>query len=134
MMVRDIDEKRKAHGVESICAALPIAPSTYYEHKARQADPARVPRRIARDTVLRGEIQRVWKDNFGVYEPHKVWRQLNREGIRVARCTVKRLMRSMGLCGVVRGKKTRTTVGDETAFRPLDLVNRDFCADRPNQL
>jgi len=108
--------------------------STYYERKARQDDPTRVPPRTARDTALRGEIQRVWEANISVYGAHKVWRQLNREGIRVARCTVERLMRSMGLAGVVRGKRFRTTIGHEGAWRPSDLVNRDFTASRPNQL
>jgi len=110
------------------------APSTYYEQKARQADPSRVPKRIQRDRQIGEEIRRVWKENFCVYGARKVWRQLNREGITVARCTVERLMRSMGLQGVVRGKRIRTTVGDEKACRPADLVNRAFVASRPNEL
>lgn len=133
-MVSFIDENRKVYGVEPMCAVLPIAPSTYYEQKARQADPARVPKRIQRDRQLGEEIRRVWEENFCLYGARKVWRQLNREGIQVARCTVERLMRSMGLQGVVRGKRIRITVGDEKACRPADLVNRQFVANRPNEL
>jgi putative transposase len=129
-----IDENREAYGVEPICAVIPIAPSTYYEQKARQADPGRLPQRTKRDAVLREEIRRVWEANFQVYGARKVWRQLNREGIRVARCTVERLMREMGLEGAVRGRKVRTTVPDVSAARPGDLVNRDFTANRPNEL
>jgi len=133
-MVTFIDEHRDACGVEPICAVLPIAPSTYYEHKARQADPDRLPSRTKRDAELRGEIQRVWEENFRVYGVRKVWRQLNREGILVARCTVERLMRDLGLSGAVRGRKFKTTIADDTAARPTDLVCREFSASRPNQL
>ena len=133
-MVSFIDEHRKAYGVGSICGVLPIAPSTYYEQKVREADLARLPQRARRGLVLRGEIKRVWDENFRVYGVRKVWRQLNREGIQVARCTVERLMRAMGLKGVVRGKRIRTTVSDEKADRPLDLVNREFAASGPNRL
>jgi len=133
-MVSFIDENREAYGVEPICAVIPIAPSTYYEQKARKADPDRLPERAKRDAHLREEIQRVWKGNFQVYGARKVWRQLNREGIRVARCTVERLMGEMGLEGAVRGRKVRTTVPDVSAARPADLVNRDFKANRPNEL
>lgn len=129
-----IDEQSDEYGVESICRQLPIAPSTYYEHKARESDPSRLPDRAQRDKALRVEIQRVWDENCGVYGARKVWRQLNREGIVVARCTVERLMRGLGLQGVVRGRRCRTTVSDDTADRPLDLVNRQFTAARPNQL
>ena len=115
-----IDEHRKVYGVGPMCAVLPIAPSTYYEQKARQADPERVPKRIQRDRQLGVEIRRVWEENFCAYGARKVWRQLKREGISVARCTVERLMRSMGLQGVVRGKRIRTTVADEKACRPAD--------------
>jgi putative transposase len=134
MMVSFIDAQRQGNGVEPICAALPIAPSTYYEHKARQADPGRLPPRIKRDALLRPEIQRVWDANFRVYGARKVWRQLSREETEVARCTVKRLMRDMGLQGAVRGKTCRTTLPDDSAARPTDLVNRDFTASGPNQL
>ena len=133
-MVSFIDENREAYGVEPICTVIPIAPSTYYEQKAREADPGRLPERVKRDTVLKEEIRRVWNGNFQVYGARKVWRQLNREGIRTARCTVERLMREMGLEGAVRGRKVRTTVPDVTAERPADLVNREFKANRPNKL
>jgi putative transposase len=133
-MVSFIDTYRGEYGVEPICAVLPIAPSTYYEHKAREADPSRHPARGRRDEVLRGEIRRVWDENHGIYGAPKVWRQLQREGKEVARCTVERLMRSMGLQGVVRGRKVRTTKGDASADRPRDLVARDFRADRPDRL
>ncbi len=129
-----LDDHRDAYGVESICSVLPIAPSTYYEQKARQADPDRLPARAKRDRVLCGEILRVWKENFGVYGAVKVWKQLGREGFAAARCTVGRLMRKLGLQGAIRGKKFKTTVPDESSARPLDLVDRDFNATRPNQL
>ena len=133
-MVSFIDAHRDAYGVESICTQLPIAPSTYYEHKAREADPSRLPPRVRRDSELSGEIQRVWDENFQVYGARKVWRQLNREQFAVARCTVERLMRILGLQGVVRGRSCRTTVSDNAADRPPDLVKRQFTATRPNQL
>ena len=133
-MVLFIDAHRDAYGVESICTQLPIAPSTYYEHKAREADPERLPPRVRRDKELSDEIQRVWDENFRVYGARKVWRQLNREQFAVARCTVERLMRTLGLQGVVRGRSCRTTVSDNTADRPPDLVKRQFTATRPNQL
>lgn len=133
-MVRFIDAHREVYGVEPICRVLPIAPSTYYEQKARQADPGRLPARARRDAELREHIRRVWNANFQVYGSRKVWRQLNREDVTVARCTVARLMRNMGLQGAVRGRKYRTTTPDNTAPRPADLVQRDFTATRPNQL
>ncbi len=133
-MVKFIDAHREGPGVEPICRQLPIAPSVYYEQKAREADPSRLPKRAVRDEALREEIERVWKENFGVYGARKVWRQLLREDVSVARCTVERLMREMGLQGVVRGRKVKTTVPDELAERPTDLVRRDFTADRPNRL
>jgi len=133
-MVSYLDENREAYGIEPICAVLPIAPSTYYEQKARQADPGRLARRTQRDAILRDEIRRVWAANFQVYGARKVWRQLNREGIQVARCTVERLMRAMGIEGVVRGRKVKTTVADASGVRPADLVSRDFKANRPNAL
>jgi transposase InsO family protein len=134
MMVAFIDEHREVAGVESICSELPIAPSTYYTHKAAQADPTKLSPRRRRDALLQVEIRRVWDENFMVYGARKVWRQLVREGHRVARCTVERLMRQMGLHGVVRGKHKRTSVGSDHDQRPLDLVRRVFHADRPNQL
>jgi transposase InsO family protein len=133
-MVSFIDEHRAEYGVESICAQLPIAPSLYYEHKARQADAERLPPRLRRDRALAPEIRRVHAENFQVYGARKVWRQLGREGQVVARCTVERLMRAQGLRGVVRGRKCRTTIPDDSAARPLDRVNRQFQASRPNQL
>jgi transposase InsO family protein len=134
-MVEFIDEHREEHGVEPICEVLPIAPSTYYAEKAKEVDPTRRSARSIRDDDLRTEIERVWKENFAVYGARKVWRQLRREGIPVARCTVERLMRQMGLQGAVRGRRfKRTTIVDEAAMRPADLVQRDFTATAPNQL
>jgi putative transposase len=133
-MVGFIDAHRATYGVEPICAVLPIAPSTYYEQKARQADPRRQPARVQREARLRPEIQRVWQANRRVYGAKKVWKQLNRETIPVARCTVARLMRDLGLRGVVRGRRITTTIPDALAARPRDLVERDFRATRPNQL
>jgi transposase InsO family protein len=134
MMVAFIDEHRDEHGVEPICAQLPIAPSAYYEQKARAADPQRLPPRFLRERMLCTEIRRVWEENRGVYGARKVWRQLNREQIIVARCTVERLMGRLGLQGAVRGKPCRTTIADDAQDRPVDLVKRRFSADRPNQL
>jgi len=133
-MTAFIDDHRDVYGVEPICAVLPIAPSTDYKQKTRQADPSRLPKRVRRDAALRMEIERVWHENRQVYGARKVWRQLHREGFAVARCTVERLMRQMGLQGVVRGKRVRTTIADEAAVRPSDLVERDFTASHPNQL
>jgi putative transposase len=133
-MVTLIDQHRAELGVEPICAELPIAPSTYYEHKAREANPERLPARHIRDAVLEVEIHRVWEENFHLYGARKVWRQLNREHIFVARCTVERLMRKLGLQGVVRGRGYKTTIPDDAAARPADLVQRKFTATRPNQL
>ena len=133
-MITFIDDHRATYGVEPICRVLPIAPSTYYKHVARRVDPGLLPPRLQRDRMLKDEILRVWKANFEVYGADKVWTQLNREGIAVARCTVERLMKLMGLRGVVRGKTVRTTVSDPSAERPKDLVNRQFTAERPNAL
>ncbi len=134
-MVTFIEENREEFGVEPICAVLPIAPATYFTHRARRRDPERRPERQKRDEELRVAIRRVWDDNFAVYGAEKVWRQLRREGVSVARCTVERLMCEMGLRGAVRGRAFKvTTVADESAHRPPDLVQRDFVATRPNQL
>ncbi len=133
-MVAFIDAHRAEYGVEPICAELPIAPSTYYELKARQADADRRPARARRDEELRLVIRRVWEENFRVYGARKVWRQLQREGFVVARCTVERLMRQLGLAGVVRGRRCRTTIPADLADRPADRVQRQFTASRPNQL
>jgi len=134
-MVDFVEEHRDEYGVEPTCAMLQIAPSTYYEHRARWLDPGKRPERAKRDEKLRAEIQRVWDENFGVYGAEKVWRQLRREHVDVARCTVERLMRGLGLQGAMRGRAFKTTtVADQSASRPADLVDREFCATRPNQL
>ena len=129
-----IDDHRDVYGVEPICKVLPIAPSTYREHAARRADPGRAPARERRDAGLRDDIRRVFEANFEVYGVRKIWRQLRREGIDVARCTVSRLMRQMGLKGVVRGRTVRTTISNPAAACPLDRVNRQFKAPCPNAL
>ncbi len=133
-MVRFIDAHRGAYGVEPICEVLPIAPATYHAHKARQADVSRLPARAVRDGRLKAEIRRVWTENRRVYGSRKVWRQLQREGFEVARCTVERLMRELNLQGAVRGRRLTTTIPDDAADRPQDLVERNFTATRPNQL
>jgi len=124
-----IDSNRKFFGVEPICSVLQFAPRTYYAAKARPLSA-----RALRDAVLKPEIARVHRENFGVYGVDKVWAQLNREGVRVARCTVARLMRDLGLRGVVRGKPKFTTVAGDEADRPRDLVDRNFTASAPNRL
>jgi transposase InsO family protein len=129
-----IDEHRSEYGVEPICKVLPIAPSTYWEHAARQANPALRPERDRRDDGLCDEIERVHGENFSVYGIRKVWLQLRREGHEVARCTVSRLMRRMGLKGAIRGKAVKTTVSSPATSCPADRVNRNFRADRPNAL
>jgi putative transposase len=133
-MVRYIDDHRDRFGVEPICAVLPIAPSTYFLHKAQQQEPGIRSARAQRDDELRATIQRVWDEHLQVYGPRKVWRQLRREGWRVARCTVERLMRVMGLQGAVRGRAWVITTRSDAADRPADLVDRQFVATRPNQL
>jgi transposase InsO family protein len=133
-MIEFIDDHRRAHGGEPICKVLPIAPSTYRAQAARRRDPAKLPDRAKRDAALMPEIARVFEENFRVYGVRKIWRQLKREGHDLARCTVARLMRSMGLQGVIRGKPVRTTISDKAAPCPLDHVNRQFKAPRPNVL
>jgi transposase InsO family protein len=133
-MISFIDDHRGAHGVEPICKVLPIAPSTYRDHAAKRADPAKLSLRARQDLALQPEIARVFAANFEVYGARKVWLQLNREGLAVARCTVARLMRGMGLRGVIRGKPIRTTFSDKAAPCPADHVNRQFHAPRPNVL
>jgi len=133
-MVAYINDHVDRYGVEPICKQLPIAPSTYYAHKARAADPSLRPARQLRDDALEPEVVRVWNDNFCVYGADKVWRQLNPEAIPVARCTVERLMKKLGLRGAVRGKGYKTTVADLGAERPADLVKRSFKATAPNRL
>ena len=133
-MISFIDEHRAEYGVEPVCKQLPIAPSTYYEEKARETDPDRLPERTKQDQQLKIDIKRIWEDHFRVYGARKVWRQMNREKIEVARCTVERLMNQLGIQGVTRGRKCWTTISDDTLARPADLVNRQFIAKRPNQL
>jgi transposase InsO family protein len=133
-MIVFIDDHRGAYGVEPICRVLKIAPSSYHAHAARRRRPDTAPPRVQRDAALRVEIRRVFDENFQVYGVRKVWRQLVREGEDVARCTVARLMRRMGLQGVIRGKRVKTTISDKAAPCPLDRVNRQFRAPRPNLL
>ena len=133
-MIAFTDDHRGEYGVEPICMVLPIAPSTYHARVARRADPAKASPRARQDLWLMERIRRVHEANFGVYGARKVWRQLAREGIAVARCTVERLMRQMDLCGAVRGKETRTTIADKAIPCPADKVNRQFRAPHPNAL
>jgi len=129
-----IDNYRSDYGVEPICKVLPIAPSTYYRHAARQANPELRSARSKRDEEFRIQIRRVWEENFQAYGARKVWLQLQREGKTVARCTVERLMRDLGLQGVVRGKSVKTTLSNPAILCPQDRVNRQFTATRPNAL
>ena len=129
-----VDQHRDTHGVEPICEVLQIAPSGYRRHAARQRNPALRCARAKRDDVLAPQIERVWQANMQVYGADKVWHQMNREGTIVARCTVERLMKHLGLQGVRRGKVVRTTIPDKSVACPLDRVNRQFKAQRPNQL
>ena len=133
-MIAFIDEHREAYGVEPICKVLLIAPSTYYAHAARRRDPELVSAREKRDRTLAPEIKRAFEENFSVYGVRKVWRQLRREGFDVDRCTVSPLIRAMGLAGAIRGKPIRTTHSNRSVPSPLDRVNRDFQAKRPNAL
>jgi len=133
-MIAFIDDHRGSYGVEPICTVLPIAPSTYRKHVAQRLDPLRLSARARRDLALKPEIARVFAENFAVYGVRKVWRQMSREGFGIARCTVERLMRDMGLAGVIRGKPVRTTIGNKAAPCPLDRVNRQFHAPAPNRL
>jgi putative transposase len=129
-----IDEHREVYGVEPICKILPIAPSTYYRHVARQTNPDLRSARAKADEDLSGQIRRVWNENFQAYGARKVWRQLRREGQAEARCTVERLMGKLGLKGVVRGKRVKTTISRPADVYPLDRVQRQFTAPRPNAL
>ena len=132
-MIAFIDDHRTLYGVEPVCRVLPIAPSTYHAHVARRVDPGKASARSRRDAVLRARIRQVFEANFAVYGVRKVWRQLGREGTTVARCTIARLMRQMGLRGVVRGKEVRTTIPGKAPC-PADRVNRQFHAAGPNLL
>ena len=129
-----IDQHRQAYGVESICKILQVAPSGYWRYAAQRRNPALRCARAKSDEVLAPQIERIWQANMQVYGAEKVWRQLRREGIEAARCTVERLMRHAGLRGVMRGKVVKTTIGNAAAPCPLDRVNRQFTAQRPNQL
>lgn len=133
-MVSFIDSKRSCYGVESICRVLPIAPSTYYDHKQKESNPRLRSAREKKDEVLKTEVFRVWDENFKVYGVRKVWHQLKREGFTIARCTISRLMKSLNIEGVRRGRAYKTTIPDDLANQPKDLVNRQFIAERPNQL
>ena len=133
-MISFIDDHRGSYGVEPICRVLPIAPSTYHDHVAKRTEPEKLSARAKRDEILKSEIARVFAENFEVYGARKVWRQLKRESCDVARCTVERLMRGMGLRGVIRGKHVKTTFSDKTSACPLDHVNRQFHAPAPNRL
>lgn len=133
-MIAFIDENRDEFGVEPICRTLKIAPSTYHARDARRRRPERAPPRVVRDLALTPEIQRIYDQNFQVYGARKVWLQMKREGLEVARCTVERLMKHAGLQGVVRGRPVKTTISDKSAPCPLDRVNRNFWAPAPNML
>jgi putative transposase len=133
-MIAFIDESRGVHGVEPICKVLPIAPSTYFDHQAKRADPGLLSARAKRDALLLPEIKRVHKAHVEVYGVQKLWRQLGREGFSVARCTVARLMHANGITGAVLGKPLRTTFSDKGAPCPKDNVNREFQASAPNRL
>ena len=133
-MIAFIDDHREAHGVEPICKVLPIAPSTYHDHAAKRRDPGKLSARARSDAGLKVEIKRVFDANFQVYGARKVWRQLKRDGEDVARCTVERLMREMDIQGAIRGKPVKTTISDKAVPCPLDKVNRQFKAPRPNAL
>jgi putative transposase len=134
-MVAFIDQHRAISGVESICRVVPIAPSTYFRWKAAQADPRKRSTRAIHDEVLKAIIERIWREHDHAYGAHKVWKQMGREGLREARCRVRRLMRELGLRGVLRGRAwTTTTHADTRAPQPADLVKRHFTATRPNQL
>ncbi len=134
MRVLFVDQHKEQYGVEPICRQIQIAPSSYYEHKACERDPDRLSDRIKRDKALECDIRRVCENNFKVYGANKIWRQMLREGIRVVRCTVERLMKKLEIQGIRRGKKCWTTIADDLLDRPTDKVKRQFVAARPNQL
>jgi len=134
MVMAFIDAYREDLGIEPMCRELAIAPSSYHEHVVRVADPGKRSARARRDDEIREQIRRVHAASFGLYGTRKVWHQLRREGIKVAKCTVERLMHAMELAGVRRGRKTITTVSNPKALCPLDRVNRAFQVQRPNAL
>ena len=133
-MIQFIEDHRADLGVEPICRVLPIAPATFYDHLAKRVDPSRLSDRAVRDAELKPEIERVFEANLSVYGVRKIWRQMRREGFDIARCTVARLMKGIGIEGVIRGKKPRTTIPDKALPCPLDRVNRQFHAPAPNVL
>jgi len=133
-MIQFIEDHRADHGVEPICRVLPIAPATFYDHLAKRADPSLLSDRAKRDDELKPEIERVFEENLSVYGVRKIWHQMHREGFDIARCTVARLMRDIGIEGVIRGKKPKTTIPDKALPCPLDRVNRQFYASAPNVL
>jgi len=133
-MTSFIGEHRSEYGVEPICRVLPIGPSTYHEPVAQRRDPSRLSPRAQRDEAMRPVVRRVFDANFKVYGVRKVWRQMQREGFQIARCTMERLMRDLGLQGVIRGKPVKTTISDKAAPCPLDQVYRQFHAPAPNML
>jgi transposase InsO family protein len=133
-MVAFIDQYRDQYGVEPICKELPIAPSTYYRCKTLEQEPSKRSARALRDEQLSHDVQQAWEDSYRNYGARKVWKQLNRDLIPVARCTVERLMKKLGIEGVRRGKRCITTIPADAAYKPLDLVNREFTADHPDQL
>lgn len=133
-MIQFIEDHRDDHGVEPICRVLPIAPTTFYDNMAKRADPSRLSDRAKRDEQLKPEIERVFEQNLKVYGVRKVWHQMHREGFDIARCTVARLMKDIGIEGVIRGKKPKTTLQDKALPCPLDRVNRQFHAPAPNVL
>jgi len=131
-MIDFIDDQHEAHGIQPICKVLPIAPSTCHNHLAKRSNPSKLSARGRRDMVLKPEIARVFAGNFAVCGVRKVWRQMQRKGFDIARCTVARLMQGMGLQGVIRGKPIRTTIRNKAVPCPLDHVNRQFKALAPN--
>jgi len=133
-MIQFIEDHRANLGVEPICRVLPIAPATFYDHLAKRADPSQLSDRAVRDAELKPEIERVFEENLSVYGVRKVWHQMRREGFDIARCTVARLMKDIGIEGVIRGKKPKTTVQNKALPCPLDRVNRQFHAPAPNVL
>jgi transposase InsO family protein len=134
MVMSFIDSHREELGIEPICRELAVAPSSYHEHAVRLADPGKRSVRARRDDEIKEQIKRVHDNSSGLYGTRKVWHQMRREGIKVAKCTVERPMRAMGLVGVRRGKTTITTVSNPKAACPLDKVNREFKVSRPNAL
>lgn len=133
-MIGFVDDHRAVYGVASICRVLPIAPSTFYHQLACRADPSKASGRAQRDAELRPQIKRVWDENYQVYGVRKAWHQMKREGFTLARCTVERLMKQIGIRGAVRSKGVKTTIPDTSVPCPRDKVNRQFRAPVPNLL